>query len=165
METAIRKVRRGDENTLAYIQTESWKAAFAGILDEETLVKYTDLNRAVAMYRRLLDNNTGNGYILSVDGKAHCIAYWDAARDAQYGGKAELICIHSLPDNWHKGYGSQMMDQVLSDIREAGYSEAVLWVFRDNIRARAFYEAEGFTMTGISKPAFDTEEVLYSKGL
>ena len=70
METAIRKVRRGDENTLAYIQTESWKAAFAGILDEETLVKYTDLNRAVAMYRRLLDNNTGNGYILSVDGKA-----------------------------------------------------------------------------------------------
>ena len=58
-----------------------------------------------------------------------------------------------------------MMDRVLKDIREAGYSEAVLWVFRNNIRARAFYEAEGFTMTGISKPAFDTEEVLYSKGL
>lgn len=165
MKTAIRKVRQGDENTLAYIQTESWKAAFAGILDEETLVKYTDLNRATAMYRQLLDNNTGNGYILSVDGKPHCIAYWDAARDEESAGKAELICIHSLPDNWHKGYGTRMMDQILKDIREAGYSEVVLWVFRDNNRARAFYEAEGFTMTGISKPAFDTEEVLYSKGL
>ena len=165
MKTAIRKVRQGDENTLASIQTESWKAAFAGILDAETLAKYTDINRAVAMYRNLLDNSIGNGYILLVDGKPHCIAYWDAARDAEFAGKAELICIHSLPDNWHKGYGTRMMDRVLKDIREAGYSEAVLWVFRNNIRARAFYEAEGFTMTGISKPAFDTVEVLYSKGL
>lgn len=49
METEIRKVRQGDENTLAYIQTESWKAAFAGILDAETLTKYTDINRAAAI--------------------------------------------------------------------------------------------------------------------
>ena len=115
------------------------------------------------MYKRLLDKNIGYGYILSVDGKPHCIAYWDAARDAELTGKAELICIHSLPDNWHKGYGSQMMNQVLKDIKEAGYSEVVLWMFRENHRARAFYEAKGFTITDISKPAFDTEEVLYSK--
>ena len=38
-------------------------------------------------------------------------------------------------------------------------------VFRDNLRARAFYEAKGFALKGIAKPAFDTEEVLYSKGL
>ena len=35
METMIRKVQQGDANALAYIQTESWKAAFAGILDAE----------------------------------------------------------------------------------------------------------------------------------
>ena len=33
MNAEIRKVRQGDAKTLAYIQTESWKAAFAGILD------------------------------------------------------------------------------------------------------------------------------------
>jgi len=38
-----------------------------------------------------------------------------------------------------------------------------LWVFRENYRARAFYEANGFALTDTSKPAFDTEEVLYSK--
>ena len=163
MDASIRKVQQGDANALAYIQTESWKAAFAGILDAETLAKCTNIDRATAMYQRLLDENKGNGYLLSVDGNPHCTAYWDAARDVEFTGKAELICIHSLPDNWHKGYGSQMMDRVLKDIKEAGYSEVVLWVFRDNIRARAFYEAKGFTMTDISKPAFDTEEVLYSK--
>lgn len=58
-----------------------------------------------------------------------------------------------------------MMDHVLKDITKAGYSEVVLWVFRENHRARAFYEAKGFRLTDISKPAFDTEEILYCKEL
>ena len=163
MEVIIRKVQQGDANALAYIQTESWKAAFAGILDAETLTKCTNADRATAMYQRLLDAKKGNGYLLLVDENPHCIAYWDAARDVEFTGKAELICIHSLPNNWHKGYGSMMMNRVLKDIKEAGYSEVVLWVFQENLRARAFYEANGFALTDFSKPAFDTEEVLYSK--
>ncbi len=162
MGVSIRKVLHGDENTLAYIQTESWKAAFAGILDEETLVKYTNIDKAIEMYKRLLTENKGNGYILSVNGKPHCIAYWDKARDKEFTDKAELICIHSLPENWHKGYGSMMIDHVLKDIKAAGYSEVVLWVLKDNVRARAFYEAKGFVLTGILKHALDTVEVLYS---
>ena len=163
MEAVIRKVQQGDASNLAYIQTESWKAAFTSILDAETLTKCTNIERATSMYQRLLDEKKGNGYLLAVDGKPHCIAYWDAARDSELVGKAELICIHSLPNNWHKGYGSMMMNRVVKDIKEAGYSEVVLWVFRENLRARAFYEANGFALTDFSKPAFDAEEVLYSK--
>ena len=32
MKAVIRKAQQGDANTLAYIQTESWKAAFAKFL-------------------------------------------------------------------------------------------------------------------------------------
>ena len=39
----------------------------------------------------------------------------------------------------------------------------VLWVFRENHSARAFYEANGFALTDTLKPAFDTEEVLIPK--
>ena len=35
MGTLIRRVKPGDEGDLAYIQTESWKAAFADILDAD----------------------------------------------------------------------------------------------------------------------------------
>lgn len=165
MEVHIRKVKQGDADTLAYIQTESWKAAFKGIIDDEILDKCTNIDKARAMYQRLLDENKGNGYLLTVDDKPHCIAYWDKARDLELAGKAELICIHSLPNNWHKGFGSKMMDLVLSDIKSSGYSEVVLWVFRDNLRARAFYEAKGFVLNDVAKAAFDSEEVLYSKML
>lgn len=161
----IRKVKQGDADTLAYIQTESWKAAFKIIIDAEMLEKCTNIDKARLMYQRLLDENKGNGYILTVDNKPHCIAYWDKARDLELAGKAELICIHSLPNNWHKGFGSKMMDVVIEDIKKSGYSEVALWVFRDNLRARAFYEAKGFVLNDVTKEAFDSEEVLYSKML
>ena len=41
----IRKAIPGDEQVLAYIQTESWKAAFAGILSPEELVRCTNQER------------------------------------------------------------------------------------------------------------------------
>ena len=111
----IRRVEAGDETSLAYIQTESWKAAFDGIIPAERLAESTKMEHAVRMYRRLLAAHKGNGYILELDGKPHCIAWWDATREKDMPGTAELICIHSLRDNWHKGYGSRMMERVLAD--------------------------------------------------
>ena len=160
----IRKVRPGDEETLAYIQTESWKAAFLGILSDERLQRSADPVRATAMYRRLLDEGIGNGYLLEVDGKPHAIAWWDRSRDAEDpAGFAELICIHSLPDHWGMGFGKKLMDRILSDIREAGYTRVMLWVFTENTRARRFYEACGFVATNQTKPCFETQEIRYEK--
>ena len=84
----IRRVKQGDAEALGAVQTASWKAAFRGILSEEMLEKLTDPQKAAAMYRRLLADGTGNGYIGEINGKAHCIAYWDKARDASEGGTA-----------------------------------------------------------------------------
>ena len=94
----IRKVTGGDEKILAYIQTESWKAAFQDILLPETLDRCTDFSKAEAMYRKLLEEKKGNGYILEINHRPHCIAWWDAAREEAMAGYAELICIHSLPE-------------------------------------------------------------------
>ena len=123
MEYTIERVKLGDEAILAYIQTESWKAGFKDILDPDTLQRCTQIDKATAMYRRLLEQNVGNGYLLKVDGAPHCIAWWDATREKDMPGYAELICIHSLPNQWRKGYGSKMMNAVLRDITTAGYSK------------------------------------------
>ena len=57
MEVHIRKVKQGDADTLAYIQTESWKTAFKGIIDAEVLETCTNIDKARLMYQRLLDEN------------------------------------------------------------------------------------------------------------
>lgn len=161
----IRKVKIGDEKVLAYIQTESWKAAFSKILSKEDLDKYTNIDKAEEMYSMLLNNNIGNGLILSVDGKPHCIAYWDVTRDEEMTDYAELICIHSLQGNWGKGYGSIMMDHILKEIKEAGFNKVMLWVFDKNNRARKFYENHGFVITEKSKTFSGATEVMYCRDL
>ena len=157
----IRRVEPGDESHLAYIETESWKAAFKDIVPADTLSRCTGLERATAMYKKLLDENKGNGYILELDGKPHGIAWWDASREKDMPEYAELICIHSLKDNWHKGYGSMMMDRVLEDVKAAGYSKIMLWVFDNNFRAIKFYEAHGFEASGRKQPALGAVEEMY----
>lgn len=161
----IERVRLGDEEALAYIQTESWKAAFKDILSADILQKCTQIDKVTAMYRRLLEQNIGNGYLLKVEGIPHCIAWWDATRENDMPGYAELICIHSLQNQWRKGYGSKMMDTVLDEIANAGYSKVMLWVFEDNVRARRFYEAHGFETKGKQKPNLEPTEICYEKKL
>lgn len=162
---SIRTAEKGDEVSLAYIQTESWKAAFKGILADEILDKCTEMEPTIQMYKKLLDADKGNGYILEVDGRPHCIAWWDRSRTESMSEYAELICIHSLQGNWRKGYGSKMLNRVLYDMKKAGYNRAMLWVFQDNIRARKFYEANGFVTHGMIKPEIQPEEICYEKQL
>ena len=132
----IRRAESGDEACLAHVQTESWKAAFAGIVPAELLTQCTSIERAEKMYARLLAEQRGNGYILELDGKPHCVAWWDAAREEDMPGAAELRCIHSLPENWRRGCGSRMMERVLADVKFAERQVAALpkcrrWYYKE----------------------------------
>ena len=159
----IREVKNGDEKILAYIQTQSWKKAFSNILSEEDMVKYTNIEKTEEMYSYLLNNNIANGYILYVNDEPHCIAYWDKSREEDLNDYAELICIHSLQDNWGKGYGSIMMEHVLNEIYKSGFKKIMLWVFEENIRARRFYEKHGFILTDKTHKFENALEVMYVK--
>ena len=161
MEYKIEPVKIGDEEVLAYIQTESWKAAFWDILSSDVLERCTNMDKAIEMYKGLLEQKAGNGYLLSVEGKPHAIAWWSASREADMPGYAELICIHSLQDKWRKGFGSKLMDRVLEDILKAGYDKVMLWVFEENLRARAFYEKYGFVLNGKETKSSGATEVCY----
>ena len=161
----IREVKQGDEKALAYIQTESWKAAFAEIVPADLLRKCTELTRAENMYAKLLNENKGNGYILEIDEQAHCIAYWDVSREKDMPSYAEIICIHSLQDRWHQGYGSQMMEHVLGKIKNTGFEKVMLWVFEENTRAINFYKKHGFSANGKRQEALGSFEVMYEKDL
>ena len=113
------------------------------------------------MYTMLLKENIANGFILSINNNPYCIAYFDKARDEQMVGFSELICIHSLSTNWGNGYGSMMMEYILNEMRKLGFEKVMLWVFKENIRARNFYEKHGFVLTENTKEFCGAIEVMY----
>lgn len=161
----IVKAHLGDESRFARIQIDSWKAAYSDILSEDCISRYLDLEHVISIYHNILENGRGNGLIMQVDGEDHCISYWDKARSFEDDEMAELICIHSLQNRWRNGFGSIMMQEVFKEVKNAGYSKICLWVFEENIRARRFYEANGFIKTDKSQQALGTIEVCYMKTL
>lgn len=161
----IRHAGIGDEKILVEIQAASWKDAFAGILSQKELEQYTDVQAATEMYAHILRGNIANGSILYVDEKPHGMAFWGECRESSNANTAEVICIHSLRNNWGKGYGSVLMQHVLDEIREAGYTSVDLWVFAENARARKFYEKHGFVLTEKTKVDYGSAEVMYTKHL
>lgn len=159
----IRKAEIGDAKTLAYIQTQSWKDAFGQIISSKDLEEYSNFDKAKDMYQMLLDKNIANGYILSIDETPYCTAYWDKVRELEEEKCCELICIHSLSDNWGNGYGKIMMEYVLKQMKKEQFEKVVLWVFEENIRARNFYENQGFILTEKSKEFCNAVEIMYCK--
>lgn len=162
---SIKRAQPGDEKILAYIQTQSWKAAFAHILSPQELERCTDARRVAQMYTRILSTSGCNMAIEYVDEIPHCIAAWGTNRCGLEETVGELVCIHSLQDGWGKGYGSAMMQHVFAELRQAGYASVILWVFEENTRARKFYEKHGFYLTEQKKQINGILEVMYRKDL
>ena len=161
----LRRACPGDEAILAFIQTEAWKSAFQDILSPDTLARYSDKARTEDMYTTVLGRDLARVTLASAAGQPCGIAAWSRNRDDLGPEVAELICIHVLPGQWHRGCGSAMMENALQEMKAAGYTAAVLWVFTTNTRARAFYEKLGFSPTGKTKNTLGAEELLYKKEL
>lgn len=116
-------------------------------------------------YAALLESGASHGYLLFVGDAPHGIAFWDNTREENMPGYAELICIHSLPDNWGKGCGSFMLEHVMCEAKSVGFQKMMLWVFEENTRARHFYEKHGFTRTEQTKTAHGAVEIMYMRDL
>ena len=61
-------------------------------------------------------------------------------------GGGELWALYVDPPAQGAGVGTLLLDHAESSMREAGTSEAVLWVYAENEPGRAFYEHRGWRL-------------------
>jgi GNAT superfamily N-acetyltransferase len=78
-------------------------------------------------------------------GYVGCGANRDPAPPAEVG---EVRSLFVSPKAWRRGVGRELMDAALDDLRDRGYTAAIVWSFAANDRANAFYERTGFTRDG-----------------
>ena len=143
----VRLAEKSDLDQLAKIQVSSWKSAFSSILTPDILNIYTDTTKCKEILNNVLDTNRGHLYIASLNDMPCGELFWcEAGQDMPQN--AHIIALHSLETSWGTGLGHAIMKQALLDIKLAGKSIVSLWVFKDNCRARKFYEKCGFTYSG-----------------
>lgn len=145
MHVIVRDAVPEHADDIAHAHTEGWRQGYRGLVP----ARFLDSD-AVATARR----QGWNAFL------AGSLAVGDRIRVAVVGGRAvgfghtglnrddpsrgELLGCYVHPDHWGTGVAQAIIDRCHTDLSSLR-SRAVLWVLRDNPRARAFYERNGWT--------------------
>ena len=150
----IRNAEFEDMKRMGHIMSVSFRTAFSEFVTPQTL-------DACAREEQCADLLEG----IFREGKVHFLMGDNSGMLAWQNGEngAEIIAIHSLPESWGSGLGQAMLTGAMEQI---GDQPVFLWAFKENKRARRFYEKNGFHWDGSERVSeFDgAMEVRYVKG-
>lgn len=132
----VRNAEFEDMKQLGHIMSVSFRTAFSAFVTQKTMDACAREENCIA----LLEGIFREGKVHFLVGETSGMLAWQETEDA-----AELIAIHSLPESWGTGLGEAMLTKALDQI---GNRPVFLWTFRDNRRARRFYEKYGFHWDG-----------------
>ena len=133
-----------DKMTISRIYEESWKYAYKGIIPQDYLESLPE-GRWVAN----LENSNGGTLVCVDNGRIVGTSSFCESRFNQFKGWVEIISIYILPDYMGRGFGKVFFDSVIVELKKMGYRNIFVWVLEENLRARKFYEKEGFVMTDV----------------
>lgn len=142
MDVSIRTAGPEDAPTVNRILTETWKAAYAGIvpqdyLDSLDVGKRNQMKEDITAGRRKV-------LLLFEDGVPAGTVGYGKGRDESREDWGEIIFLYLRPAFWRRGYGEKMICAALDDLARSGFQKFYLWVMAENRNARAFYRAMGF---------------------
>jgi GNAT superfamily N-acetyltransferase len=163
----LRLATTADAEQIVDLQIAAWRAGFLPVLPPGFVMPPRE--QFLVMGARAVEQ-TGVERTLAVVGErvAGLLSHGlsrdeDSPREV---GEVRALFVH--PDHWRSGIGTALVANALERLRDDGCTEATLWSFRDNQRANAFYERQGFAPDGASqaREAFaGTVEVRYRRSL
>ena len=149
----VRNANFDDMKRLGHIMSVSFHTAFADFVAKQTLDACAREDNCIA----LLEGIYREGKVHFLVGENSGMLAWQNVDNG-----AEIIAIHSLPESWGSGLGQAMLEEAMKQI---GQKPVFLWAFKENKRARRFYEKYGFCWDGTERVSeFDGAlEVRYVK--
>ena len=135
----VRNATFEDMALAAGIMVTSFRRAFADFVSPETMDACTNPENCRAMLERIY--REGKMHFLM--GGNQGFLCWQETDDG-----AEIVALHSLPVSWGTGIGHAMLTEALKLIDNRPVH---LWAFKENTRARRFYEKHGFRRDGTER--------------
>ena len=147
----VRIAKFEDIKQAGHIMSVSFRTAFADFVLQQTLDACAQEDACI----ELLEGIFREGKVHFLMGESSGMLAWQQTED-----DAEIIAIHTLPESRGTGLGHAMLMEALKQI---GNQSVFLWAFKENKRARYFYEKHGFHWDGSERVSeFDSAlEVRY----
>ncbi len=142
MISVVRPAEVSDADAIAAVHVDSWRTTYKGLLPDDFLAS---LGRAGydERWRRTLVEGSSRVYVAEDARRVVGFASAGAERAGEdvYGG--ELYAIYVLEQAQGRGHGKRLVQAAAQGLRDMGLHDMIVWVLRDNVAARGFYERLG----------------------
>lgn len=126
----VRDAGAGDFPAIRGVARAAWEQTYRDIVSAEERARFVER----AYSHESLTRRTASG------GKV--VGFSNFVPVVGEPGEAELAAIYVLPGAQGRGVGARLLDAGVE--RSAGARRIILYVVRDNLAARRFYEGRGF---------------------
>jgi GNAT superfamily N-acetyltransferase len=146
----IRLATPEDAQGITRVHVRSWQSSYRGLLAQDFLDNI-DTPERLAIWRKTLPQPELFGvYVAVAPGSGELVGFCAGGKTrdgaSQYPG--ELYAIYLLDEVKGQGVGRALFQACRQWLRERGLMPMVLWVLKDNTRARSFYERMGGKLAG-----------------
>lgn len=153
----VRAAERDDADQIASVHVASWRTGYAGIFPDDWLGS-DEFEHGRRERWKLW--RVGPGERIAVATLAErpdsapivtAFSWYGPERDRgrAHRGRGEINAFYADPRVWGVGVADPLIEHTELRLRAEGFETAVLWVLRDNPRARRFYERHGWEPSGI----------------
>jgi ribosomal protein S18 acetylase RimI-like enzyme len=145
----IRIATPDDANALAVMHIASWHETYTGLLPDKILSSLVVESRAAAWAKIMQEPIAERSTVVylaehdkSIIGFGSCGAQRTENLKVK-GYDGEISAIYVLREYQKRKIGTRIFRAMSSDLKRRGFNAAALWVLRENLKARRFYEHVG----------------------
>jgi GNAT superfamily N-acetyltransferase len=145
--TKVRTAVPQDASDVARVQVRSWQWAYRGLIAQD----YLDGLEPETWSGSYTFGRVGIGLpctLVALDGSTICgLVTTGLCRDEDLPNFGELMAIYVDPAHVGTGVGRALLAAARGRLRAVS-TQAALWVLDGNVRARRFYERDGWKLDG-----------------
>jgi len=167
----IRAAQPADAAEVARVHVASFRSAHRNMLPDELLDGLSVESRE-EMWRRMLAERAETHFLFVAVDDERIIGFaaggpptGDQPMNTQIDYAGKIYTIYLLPQAQGQGVGRGLLERTLAEFRSRAQSPVFLWVLKQNMQARGFYEHMGGTQVAEQQEDFagiPTEQVAYA---
>ena len=143
-QATIREAREDDAAAIAWVQVDTWRTAYRGIVDDDFLDRLS-YERSAQRIQEAFMGPQSSGWVYVAENDAGEIVGFacggpERSGDPVYTG--ELYGIYVLPEYHRRGIGRALTAAIAGRLVQSNRCKMLLWALAAN-PCRAFYEALG----------------------
>jgi ribosomal protein S18 acetylase RimI-like enzyme len=141
MEIRIRKAAVEDAAAIAYVQVESWRSTYAGIIPEAYIASL-NVEVRTEKWKALFDSGKAHFFVAEDESGIFGFVCGGELSEPIEGYDGELRAIYLLRERQRQGVGRLLAQTLAKALRAEGCKSIVAWVLEEN-PAVSFYQRLG----------------------